>query len=508
MGAFPLAEPAGLPETVGRMSDSLFEPGRNCWRIERADRASVIVDACDYYHVIREAMEAARHRILIIGWDFDPRIKLDRLDEEKDGADYSLGRFLLDLAHRRPEVSIDILKWNFGALKTLFRGSAIAWVARLATTRSITFKLDGAHPPGCSHHQKIVVIDDCFAVCGGIDMTGDRWDRPAHADHDPGRVRPNGKPYGPWHDATMAVDGPLAAALGELARDRWENATGRKLGPVTGADPIWPKDLPVQFTNRDFAVARNRAEYKELSAIKEVEALFLDMIASAKRFIYAENQYFTSPRIADAIIRRMKEPQPPEIVFVNPIRADGWLEQVAMDAARVRLAQVIGLQDPANRFRIFTPVTEGGDDIYVHAKVMIVDDHVLRVGSSNMNNRSLGLDSECDLAIEAGGDDRIEMEIAALRTRLMAEHLGAEPEEVRTLFEQTGSMLDTIEALRRDGRTLKLLEFEKPSDPEKFIADTELLDPKSPDAMFENFTRKSLFSGLRGWVGRRGRGTE
>ena len=109
-------------------------------------------------------------------------------------------------------------------MKTLFRGSAIAWVARLAATRAIQFKLDSAHPPGCSHHQKIVVIDDCFAICGGIDMTGDRWDRPAHADDDPGRVRPNGKPYGPWHDATMAVDGRLAAALGELACDRWERA--------------------------------------------------------------------------------------------------------------------------------------------------------------------------------------------------------------------------------------------------------------------------------------------
>ena len=75
-----------------------------------------------------------------------------------------------------------------------------------------------------------------------------------------------------------------------------------------------------------------------------------------------------------------------------------------MDAARVRLAQVIGSADPDNRFRIYTPVTEGGDDIYVHAKIMIVDDRILRVGSANLNNRSLGLDSECDLALEADGD--------------------------------------------------------------------------------------------------------
>ena len=476
------------------MGKSLFEPGDNSWRIERAGRAALIVDACDYYHVVREAMLQARHQILIIGWDFDPRIKLDRLDE--NNCEETLGGFLLALAKEKPNVRIDILKWNFGALKTLFRGSAILWIARLAHTRAIRFKLDSAHPPGCSHHQKIVVIDDVFAICGGIDMTGDRWDRPGHADHDPHRVRPNGDPYGPWHDATMAVDGDVAVALGDLARARWHRATGEKLKPVVGADTIWPSDLKPHFTGVDLAIARNCAPYRGHSGVKEVEALFLDMIAAARRFIYAENQYFTSPKIAHAIIERMREPNPPEIVLVGPIRADGWLEQVAMDAARIRLAQIIGGEDPGNRFRIYTPVTEGGDDIYVHAKVMIVDDRLLRVGSSNMNNRSLGLDSECDLALDASEHADNQRVIAGLRTRLMAEHLGVEEVVIETMFARTGSLIGMIEALESDGKSLRLLEVEEPADTEKFIADTELLDPKSPDAMFEEFTSKSLFAGL------------
>ena len=86
------------------MGGPLFEPGRNCWRVETARRAAVIIDACDYYHVIREAMLAAKHRILIIGWDFDPRIKLDRLDDP----DETLGDFLLKLARDKPDVAIDI----------------------------------------------------------------------------------------------------------------------------------------------------------------------------------------------------------------------------------------------------------------------------------------------------------------------------------------------------------------------------------------------------------------
>lgn len=473
---------------------SLFDPGRNCWRIARADKASVIIDACDYYRVIRQAMLQAKHRILIIGWDFDPRIKLDRTEE--GNRDETLGSFLFDLAEAKPQVPILILKWNVGALKLLFRGGAIGWLLRLAWQKAIRFRLDSAHPLGCSHHQKIVVIDDCFAICGGIDMTSDRWDRPAHQDDDPDRVRPNGRPYGPWHDATMAVDGPLAAAVAELACDRWFRATGERLPAIEDEGCIWPDGLEPMLKGADLAVARSHSAYKEWPAVKEVEALFLDMIASARRFIYAENQYFTSPKLAAAIIKRMEEPDPPEIVLVGPIKAEGWLEQAAMDATRVRLAQLIGRADARNRFRIFTPKTEGGADIYVHAKVMIVDDRILRVGSSNMNNRSLGLDSECDLALEAKDEGQIAT-IAALRTRLMAEHLGVAEREVEEAFARTGSLLRTIEELEHPGKTLALLPIEKPTDAAKFIAETELLDPKSPDAMFEQMTRRSLFDPLR-----------
>ncbi|MCW3796344.1 phospholipase D-like domain-containing protein [Sphingomonas sp. BN140010] len=468
-----------------------------------ADNAAVIIDACDYYRVIRQAMLQAKHRILIIGWDFDPRIKLDRT--EHANADESLGDFLLHLADTKPDVPILILKWDVGAMKMLFRGRALGWLARLAAQKAIRFRLDHAHPTGCSHHQKIVVIDDCFAICGGIDMTGDRWDRPAHADDDPNRTRPNGSRYGPWHDATMAVDGDAAVAISAIARDRWRRATGKQLAAIEDADCIWPEGLKPTFQHVDVAVARNAAAYADWPAVKEVEALFVDMIERSERFIYAENQYFTSPVIAAAIIRRLEAPNPPEIALVGPLKADGWLEQMAMDATRVRLAQLIGRRDPGNRFRIFTPKTRGGQDIYVHAKLMIVDDRILRVGSSNMNNRSLGLDSECDLAVQADRPEQVAA-IAALRTRLLAEHLGATQAEVAAEFERTGSLLATIEALRRPGRTLALLPVARPSDAAAFIADRELLDPKSPQAMFEGMTRRSLFEPIRRrWRDRRGR---
>ena len=218
----------------------MLEPGRNCWRIERANRAALIVDAADYFALARKAMLRAEEQILLIGWDFDTRISLD-LSEPDDDAPDKLGPLLSWMAKHRPNVSINILKWDLGAPKLLGRGTTIFRLARWTMTDQIDFKLDGAHPPGASHHQKIVVIDDRLAFCGGIDMTASRWDTREHKDGDKRRKRPTtGRSYCPWHDATMAVDGDAARALGELSRERWKAACGKTLpAPRADSDP-WP----------------------------------------------------------------------------------------------------------------------------------------------------------------------------------------------------------------------------------------------------------------------------
>lgn len=160
----------------------------------------------------------------------------------------------------------------------------------------------------------------------------------------------------------------------------------------------------------------------------------------------------------------LEEPDPPEFVLVMPRQAEGWLKQKAMDAARVRLARQIAKADTRNCFRIYVPVTRNGADIYVHAKVSIVDDRLLRVGSSNLNNRSLGLDSECDVIIDAGleGNQKATEEIARLRVRLIAEHLAVEPETFLREFERFGSLIGAIDHLRGAGKTLELLDLTQP----------------------------------------------
>lgn len=470
------------------------------WRRAKSTRAHVVVDAADYFELIQSAMMNAKQRIMLIGWDFDTRITLHAKRQKPGGPPKRLGEFIVWLADRTPGLEIKLLKWNFGALKMLGRGSTLLDVARWTMHPQIELKLDSAHPFGCSHHQKIVVVDDKFAVCGGIDMTSDRWDTPDHLDDDTRRKRPNRKPYGPWHDVTMMVESQAAAALGELARMRWERAGGAPLLPCEPQkESPWPASLDAEFQFVEVGISRTRAEYEDCPPVFEIENLFLEQIARARRFIYAENQYFASRKIAEAIARRMAEPDPPEIFIVTAESAEGWLEQKAMDSARTRLIRAIAEKDATGRFSVNIPYTAKGTPIYVHAKLMIVDDEILRVGSANMNNRSMGLDSECDIHIDtaASGNEAAGSAITRLRHRLLAEHCGVSPEKMSEKLNNGVSMREAVEQLRHKGRRLERLALPALTDAEKALADKAMLDPETPDEFFEPFAKKSIFSRSR-----------
>jgi phosphatidylserine/phosphatidylglycerophosphate/cardiolipin synthase-like enzyme len=474
-------------------------PGHNCWRIEQADQVRLIVDAADYFALVRQAMMAAEKRIMLIGWDFDARVRIGP-HKDPSGAPATIGRFVLWLARHKPELQVYLLRWDVGALKALFRGTTPFTVARWAMHKRIHVKLDGAHPFGSSHHQKIAVIDDCLAFCGGIDITNHRWDTREHLDDDPRRVEPFHGAYMPWHDATMALNGPAARALEELARERWRCAGGAMLPALERAEKLWLDDVEPHFTDVEVGIARTCPAYGDTPATHEIEALYLDMIARAKRTVYIEGQYFASGLIAEAVVRRLQEPDGPEFVLVTPQQAHGWLEQVAMDTARSRLFEAVKHYDAEGRFRIYMPFTAAGKPIYVHAKIMVVDDQMFRVGSSNLNNRSMRLDTECDVVLDAArpGQGHIAGQILALRDDLVAEHLGLEPAEVTEAVAKAGSLIKAIEQLRGGGRSLHIYEPPPLSQAGTFLAETEMLDPDGPERTFEPLTgRRRLFRRLR-----------
>ena len=489
-----LRYPAGHGPRVTELK-SFVRAGRNVWRVERADRFALIVDADDYFRHARSAMLQARKRIMLIGWDFDARISLSESgDSETPEAPEKVGDFIYWLVEQNPELEIYLLRWDLGALKALLRGSTIFTLLKWMRHPRIHTRLDGCHPPGASHHQKIVVIDDMMAFCGGIDMTGDRWDTREHRDHDSRRKRPTGRAYGPWHDATSALDGPVAAALGEHSRERWRRAGGGTLPPVKDGMAGWPKALKPDFTAVEVGIARTWPDWAHYPEVDEVERLYVDMIAAAKRTIYAESQYFASRAIAEALCKRLEEEDGPEIAIVNPVTSNGWLQHQAMDSARARLVEFLRrTRHGKDRLRIYHPVTRDGEPIYVHAKVLIVDDRAIRVGSSNFNNRSMRLDTECDVVVDAGraGNDGCIARIAAIRANLLAEHLGTTPARVSKTIAARG-LISAVEQLRGKGRTLVPYHAQDLTAVSAWLADNELLDPEGPGAAIERIGQDNL----------------
>ncbi|WP_062472749.1 MULTISPECIES: phospholipase D-like domain-containing protein [unclassified Rhizobium] len=461
--------------------DTILAEGETCWRIARADRLSVIVDAEAFFRHARQAMLKAKTSIVLIGWDFDTRIDLVP-GKSTDGTPDKLGRFFNWLAKRNDALNIRILKWDMGLFASLVRGETPVYMLGWLFSDRVSLKLDSAHPAMSAHHMKLLIIDDAVAFCGGIDMTVGRWDTTDHLEKDKRRRSPLGFAQDPWHDATTCFSGKAAAALAELARSRWLEATGETLAPVESGSNPWPDDLAVDFRNIDLGIARTLPEYDRRRQVVEIETATLAIIAAARKTLYIESQYFASRRIADALADRLAEPEGPEVVVINPQGANGWLEAQVMDSARIRLMKHVRDADRFDRFRLLYPVNDAGTPIYVHAKIMIADDRILKLGSANLNNRSMGYDTECDVLIEARENEpETAQTIATRRDALIGEHLGRTAQEVAEAIVEHGSLVKAIERLTPErGRRLVPVAMRELTTAEELMAESDITDPERP----------------------------
>jgi phosphatidylserine/phosphatidylglycerophosphate/cardiolipin synthase-like enzyme/uncharacterized membrane protein YdjX (TVP38/TMEM64 family) len=454
--------------------------------VERADAASFLVDGEAYFRAFRAAAIQARHSIFILGWDFDSRINM-LIDREPDGYSERLGEFLHDLLRRRRSLHIHVLTWDF---HMIYWKEREWWLpSKLAAHRRLHFHKDGAHPVGASHHQKVVIIDDTVAFVGGLDFAQCRWDTSRHVAHHPKRLLQNDSPCRPFHDVQLMVKGPVASALGDLARDRWRLATGRSIAPVPvkRMEDLWPQGCAPELSGVPVAIARTAPPFGDGPAVGEVEALFLDSLNKARRHIYIETQYLTSHIIADCLAVRLQDPKGPEIVMVLHPNSDGWLEQHTMDVLRGRVLERLHLADRFHRLSLNYPKIPDlhGQCISMHSKVCIIDDEIVRVGSANLSNRSMGFDTECDLAIEAAGNPAVHRAIADFRHRLLGEHLGVSPDAVRNELEKDGSLIGAVERLRGSGRSLDHFDGTVSADVNEVVPDEAFIDPYRPyDAQF------------------------
>lgn len=466
------------------VSEKILREGENCWKAFTVNRAAVLIDGQDCFRAMREAMIKARKAIFIIGWDIHSELKMVR-DEPSDGYPEMLGDFLSALIKEHAELNVYILDWDFVMVyameREMFPYLKLMWKA----FERLYFKLDGEHPIGGSQHQKIVVIDDEIAFTGGLDLSHCRWDTQLHLVDDSRRISPDGTSYPPFHDVHLVVDGEAAAALGMLARTRWRRAEQ----PLDLPDRIesdgldkWPDSIKPLFNNVKIGIARTFPAYRDYSAVKEVETLYLDSIAAARKFIYIENQYFTAHSVGEALAEKLQQKNGPEIVVVLPESSNGWLEHYVMDVLRFRLIRKLKKADRYGRLRLYYVQLDKEQhlSLMVHAKVMVVDDIFLRIASSNLNNRSMGLDSECDVAIEATSENDCRENIRELRQRLIAEHLGVEAEKVQATEKSQSTLIKAIESLNVDKNSFRHIDQYISPELDKIVPDSYMIDPEKP----------------------------
>jgi phosphatidylserine/phosphatidylglycerophosphate/cardiolipin synthase-like enzyme len=358
----------------------------------------LLVDGAAALPAIADALQRATSHVHVTGWYFSPDFALRR-----DGEPLVLRNLLSELAER---VDVRVLAWA-GAPLPLFhpsRREVRRMREQLVGGTRIRCALDAHERPMHCHHEKTIVVDDRVAFVGGIDLTteaGDRYDTSRHA----------ARATLGWHDATARIEGPAVADVADHFRMRWQAVVGESLPAVTPPEPAGDLEVQVVRTvpERVYAAVR-RGQFRILES-------YIRAFRAAQRFVYLENQFLWSPEVAEVLLDKIANPPSPDfrLLLVLPSKPNN-----GNDDTRGVLAELIDADRDAGRVLACTLYARSGelsDPIYVHAKIGIVDDAWLTVGSANLNEHSLFNDTEMNVVLR---DPAL---AARTRTALWSEHL-------------------------------------------------------------------------------------
>jgi phosphatidylserine/phosphatidylglycerophosphate/cardiolipin synthase-like enzyme len=320
------------------------------------------------------------------------------------------------------KVDVRLLAWA-GAPLPLFhpdRREVRAMAERLTREKQVRVALDSRERPMHCHHEKLVIVDGQHAFIGGIDLTSYAGDRLDSSEH------PSRGALG-WHDATTHVRGPVVADVAEHFGLRWSEVTGEQLPAPSPPEAAGRLELQVVRTVPE-RVYRSwpRGEFTILES-------YLRALRSARQLIYLENQFLWSPEIVDVLAEKLRNPP------------DGRFRLLALlpskpnngnDDTRGQLGLLAQADDGAGRFLACTLYQRGPDayPVYVHAKIAVIDDAWLTVGSANLNEHSLFNDTEMNIVSRDPDLAR------QTRIRLWAEHLDLAGDE---LHGEPADIIDT-----------------------------------------------------------------
>jgi phosphatidylserine/phosphatidylglycerophosphate/cardiolipin synthase-like enzyme len=365
----------------------------------------VLIDGASALPRIAEALEGARSHIHIAGWHVTPDFGLTRDDRAS-----RLRDLLAELAQR---VDVRVLLWGGSPLPLFTPDRAAVRAAREELIRGsrVQCALDTHERPMHCHHEKLVIVDDEVAFVGGIDITslgGDRFDTSDHPMS--GRLG--------WHDAATRLIGPAVGDVAAHFATRWRETTGERL--AEDPPPAAAGEVTVQVVR---TVPEKVYGTLERGDFRILEA-YTRALRSARELVYLESQFLWSAQIVEILAAKLREPPSDRfrVVVLLPAKPNN-----GADDTRGKLADLVRADDGAGRFLAATISARTGrlsGPLYVHAKVGIVDDRWLTLGSANLNEHSLFNDTEMNVLT---CDPTLARET---RLRLWSEHLERPLEEV------------------------------------------------------------------------------
>ncbi len=366
----------------------------------------VLIDGAAYFAAVEAAIRAARRSVMIAGWCVRPGFALVR------GEPPVLLRELLGEAAESVEVRV--LLWAGAPVPVLAPRRATVRAGRDELVRGtrIRVALDAHERPMHCHHEKLVLIDDEVAFVGGIDLTdlsGDRYDTPEH----PARGRMG------WHDVACRLRGPVVADVGRHLTQRWEAVTGERLRPPP-VEATSAGDVELQLVR---TVPERLYGFAPRGDFRILEA-YVRALRSAQHLIYLENQFLWSPEIVAILADKLRRPPAEDfrVVVMLPGRPN-----IGEDDTRGQLGVLAEADGAGQRFLATTIRARSGntsDRVYVHAKVGIVDDAWMSLGSANLNAHSFYNDTEVNVVTRDAALAR------DTRLRLWASHLERDTKEI------------------------------------------------------------------------------
>ena len=369
------------------------------------NRLEVLVDGEHALGRLQEDIAGARDSVFLAGWHFEPSFRLTR-------GGPTLRELLAGVAEH---ADVRVLAWA-GAPLPLFKPSrADVREGRetLVKGTKIRMALDAKERPMHCHHEKLAVIDGRVAYVNGIDLTslaGDRLDSSEHSAR--GAIG--------WHDAGTRIEGPFVRDVADHVTLRWREVTGETI--ELACDESTRGAVRAQFVRtvpNSVYDALPRGDYRILEA-------YVRALRSAQRLIYLESQFLWSPELVAILKAKLEDPPSDEfrLVVLLPRKPNN-----GKDDTRGQLG-VLAEADRDQRLLACTLYQPGHvEQVYVHAKIGIVDDRWLCIGSANLNEHSLYNDTE---ACVITTDEEL---VRNTRLQLWREHLrrddvDGEPHEV------------------------------------------------------------------------------